>query len=435
MRKRIIESLFFVFVLLACTSCASVTDEYTAASGSSPEAENETETLRICHHIEAMNQGKPYDVGVGKLLRRFTEETGIQVELISVAWDQIDRQLIVDNRGGQINADLYNVSSQRLAGLVSNRALMPLDGYLGASELKDAFSANVLNMGTYPGDGKLYLIPQSLHTRGLWYNKDYVSEPPKTLEEMISLAQRINRLEEDVYGLAIWGGLHYGSAEGLIAPLTWAAGGKLCDESGRAAWNNEAVAFAIRFMSDCVNKYKVTPVSCIQTKDYTDIQEMFSIGKFAMILDGSYSYSVHSFDEANSERFGFAPMPGIDGPAKNFSNGWAWGIPAKSERPDLAWRFIEWFEQESIQAEHAILEGSLPTRASAYNDLGEKIPLFNEFVNNFDRYGRAMDPFVYYQEAMEELSLIATTYCLEPDGDLEKMLQDSAELYNKKYYN
>ena len=45
-----------------------------------------------------------------------------------------------------------------------------------------------------------------------------------------------------------------------------------------------------------------------------------------------------------------------------------------------------------------------------------------------------MDPFVYYQEGLEELALTAATYCLDPENNLEELLGESMENYNKKYY-
>ena len=328
MKKAPAALLLIVMILVLCVSCNTAGEiAVSAPTVSEAAGEPRRPVLRMGHYLETMNAGRPYDVGMGELLRRFTEETGIEIELTCIPWDQIDRQLVVSNRAGEPGGDIYNLSSQRLTYLVNNGALLPLDDRLEESFPGDTLSANVLEAGTYSGDGKLYLILQSIHTRGLWYNRDYIQEPPATLEELVEVGLEVNRPEEGFYALAFWGGNHYGAVESVIAPLTWAYGGSLSEEDGRAAWNNEAVRQAVGFLSDCVNVHGITPESCLRTKDFSDIQELFSKGQFAMIFDGNYSYPINYFEPGNREKFGFAPYPGLDGPSSGFSNGWAWGIP------------------------------------------------------------------------------------------------------------
>lgn len=431
MKKPLALLLVLCLLLSPLAGCAQSASE--GAPAPATEGAPEAPVLRLVHHVEPENTSKPHDVGMGKIFDRFTRETGIEIELVTIAWDQIDRDLVVSTKAGMPSGDLYAASSQQLAYLVNHNALMPLDGYLDASFDRGDFAPLALEAGTYPGDGKLYLMLHSIHTRGLWYNTDYIEVPPETLEELVALAAEVNRPQDGFYGFAFWGGGHYGSVEVSLAPLAWAEGGVLAGEDGRAAFDSEAMKEAIRFYADCVHGLGISPRACLTTRDYVDIQMGFMEGRYAMIMDGNYSYNLYSQAE-DPGKFAFAPFPGPEGAAPSFSNGWAWGIPINSAQPELAWRFIEWFEQENVQKEHALLEGSLPTQVALYDEMAGEYPLFRSFEENFSRSGRPMDALVYYQEALQELTIAASSYCLDPATDLDRLLEKAQENYNAKYY-
>jgi ABC-type glycerol-3-phosphate transport system substrate-binding protein len=429
MRWRLAALLMTAAVLLSGCSPRDEAPVGAAAAAESPGS------LRIVHYIDG-DGSKPYDAKVYPLYQKFTEETGIGVEIRTLPWDQLDERLLVSVQSDEALGDLWCVSSQKLEYLVNGGALTPLDEYFNRSFKKEDFLPLALEAGISDFDHKLYLMMQSVHTRGLWYNKKYVTDPPKTLSELVETAQRVMAEHPGVYGLGLWGGTHYGSVEGTLSMLTWANGGKLAGEVGRAAWANGAVADSIRFMSDCVNRYGISPEICLTTPDYLDVQEMFYNGTLAMIFDGSYTYGHNDFSSESVEDYGFSPMPGVDGFTDNFSNGWAWGIPRNAKQKDLAWSFIRWFEGRDVQIEHALIEGSLPARLDALEDEAFANTGFApQFIEDLIKYGRPMDKFIYYQSALEALAAASSEYCLAPTIDLEKALTDSQNLFNQKYYS
>jgi ABC-type glycerol-3-phosphate transport system substrate-binding protein len=355
MRRRL--SALILIALSLLSGCASSP----APEPSATETADAAKVLQIVHFIDA-DVNKPYDAKAFQLYQKFTKETGIAIEIRTLPWDQLDERLLISTQSGEPLGDLFTVSSQKIDSLVNGGALTPLDDYFNRTFKKEEFLPLVIKEGTSGFDGKLYLMLQSVHTRGLWYNKRYVSEPPKTLDELVKVAQKAMAEHPGIYGFGFWGGTHYGSVEGTLSMLTWAKGGGMAGDEGRAAWANSAVADGIRFMSDCVNKYGISPKICLTTVDCLDVQEMFHNGKLAMAFDGSFAYSRNEFNYNSVEEYGFAPIPGDTGYSDNFSNGWSWGIPKNARPKDLAWAFIEWFERRDIQIEHAQIEGSLPTR-------------------------------------------------------------------------
>lgn len=420
MRKAVICILLLIILLIP----AGCSREEIPANVSDPAVQK---PLCIVHYINP-NGTDEYELNLYKLYMQFAEEKGIPVEIKTRAWDQLDKLLLLSTQSDEPLGDLFILSAQRLDYLVNSNGLLPLDDYFNASFSKDEFLDYALDIGTSSFDNRLYLIPQSLHTRGLWYNRDYVSKAPETLDELIETAQRVQQEHPGVYGFGFWGGNHYGSIEGTVSMLTWAFGGSLSDEAGCAAWSNSAVEDAIRWMTDCVYRYRISPKACLNTIDNKDIQDMFRNGEIAMLLDGS-------FTNMGGDQFSFSPVPGVDGFASNFANGWAWGIPVNSSQPDLAWEFIEWTQTKEFQIKQAILEGALPTRLDAFDS-----PQFTgkanmrQFADNLIRYARRMDSFVYYEEAMDALCAVLSDYTADPNTDLHAALAASQDLFNAKFY-
>jgi len=417
----------------------SSTDSSGAPSGNESKTANssgEKKVLKMAHYAVIDNEENSYDYGVGKILAKFTEQTGIEVELEVIPWDQLESKLVITNQSGEPSGDIFALSSQKLASVVNAGALMPLDDLIAKDFNKDDFNDAVFPAGTYVGDGKVYMILQSVHARGLYYNKDLVSTPPSTWDELVEIGKQVSKPEEGLYAFGFWGGKHYASVENILGPFIWSAGGKVTNDDGSAAWNTAEVAEAVKFLSDLVNEYKVSPESCLTVTDYNEIQESFKAGNIAMIIDGTYSYaSYFESDLGKAGKIGFAPIPGKNGAAPNFSNGWAWGIPSNAKNPDLAWEFIKFFETKDIQIEHSKIEGGLPTLKACYEDETFKGYPFPDYIDNLQKYGRSMDPVVYYQEGLESLAIAAGAYCLDPSQDLSKLLEESATSFNKKYYN
>ena len=427
--RRLFCGMLLCAMALMLSACAA--HELLVDSGS----EELQDVLHIAHFLDPSGQD-PYDLQTYALFERFTRETGIQIELQIVPWDQLDEMLLVSSRSNEPLGDLCILSAQKLEYLVNGNALLPLDDYFEASFERSEFLPLALEVGTSSFDGKLYLMPQSLHTRGLWYNKNYVDQPPQTLDELLETALEVMDSHEGVYGLGFWGGSHYGAIENTLCSLAWVHGGALSDDQGRAIWANQAVADSIRLMYDWVYRYGISPEICFTTADGTDVQEMFYNGELAMIFDGCYAYSRNEFNYSSTETFGFAPMPGLDGWAETMCNGWAWGIPVNSPQPDLAWSFIEWFESCEIQIEHARIEGALPTRVDALSDNSlSEFDFMPSFIENLLQYGRRMDTFIYYAEAMDALTGVACEYSLNPDLDLEGALEEAQTLFIRRFYS
>lgn len=433
MKKKLLSILLSAAMVSTLAVGCGNSGEKDAPEGKD-DAGGEAKTLTMMTYVDP-EAGDATQEAVYEVYEKFTEDTGIELELNVVPWDQTESKVVITNQAGS-PSDIALVSSQKLASLVNSGALMSLDEMIDKDFKREEFSDAVWNAGTYGGDGKVYCILSSVHTRGLWYNTEYVKTPPATWDELITTAQDVMKENENVWGFGFWGGKHYASGETAIAPFAWAGDGKLTEDDGSAAWANSEVADAVRFMSDCYNKYKITPETCMNVSDYNDITQQAAAGNIAMYLDGSYARNTLENSDYG-DKFDFAPIPAktAGGSSPHFSNGWAWAIPSNAKNPDLAWEFIKWFNQKDIQIEHSLVEGGLPVTIEAQADEVYSEGLNKKFIDNVNANGRSMDPFVYYQEGLEALSVASATYCLDPNSDLDALLKESQDAFNEKYYS
>ncbi|NLG24511.1 MAG: sugar ABC transporter substrate-binding protein, partial [Clostridiales bacterium] len=368
------------------------------------------------------------------LFARFSEQTGIQVEIEHVVWDQIDAKLVITNTAGAPAADLFWCSSQKLASLVNAGALRGLDDKIAADLNAADFTDLMWSAVTYPGDGKKYMILASVHSRGLWYNTDLMPEAPKTWDELVTMGQAATNPDTNTFGFGFYGYNNYGAIEVGVAPFIWSAGGAIADDTGKATWNTPEAAEAIQFLSDLINVHKIAPESCY-TSEFTEIQEAFKAGQIASFVTGTYAVSDLMQSELGmAGKIKFAPIPGKDGPAPNFSNGWSMGIPSMTsdEQADLAWQLIKFMCDPAIQAEHSVIEGGLPTTLASYASEAFQVEPFPSFLDNLPN-GRSMDPVLHYQEELQAAIVAVNTYFYDPSQNLQDLLDNSVNEFNAQF--
>ena len=379
----------------------------------------------------------PYAIAMREIFEEFETKYDVKLHVESIAWDQIDSKLMMTVRAGN-PPDISWFSGQKLAAQVNAGSLMPLDDYvekyLSEEFIKDLSIVDKESMISVR-DGRRYGFLVSVHSRLLWYRKDLIPEAPSTWDDLVKWGQSVAKPEENFWGFIFYGLRHYGTIELVVGPFIWANRARISDEKGRAVWNTPQVAEAIQFLSDCVNKYRITPRDIVTTA-FADMWNSFLAGNAAMTIDGTYYLGAAKQSGLWKEgKIGmtFIPSPKGDTSA-NFSNGWALGVPRGSKQPGLAWKFIEFWQSREVQVKHALVEGGMPTRRSGWLDPAFSDPVYQFFFMNIELAGHPMDPLVYYEEALDELAVVYQDYLLHPEKNLDKMLEEASRSFNKRYY-
>lgn len=185
--------------------------------------------------------------------------------------------------------------------LATRGKLTHLEDHLAGWVMRDRIYDVAWREVTY--EGHIVGIPQDKFTNVFVYNQDLFRKAdiqafPSTWDEFVDACRRLT-------GKARHGLGWHGSS--LFVPLLLQAGGRLVDEDGRIAFNEEPGVTALQFMLDLVKKHKVTPPG-IAAWEYANTDNALKGQKIAMAPLGSWI--IGNYRQAAVEwKLGIGAMP------------------------------------------------------------------------------------------------------------------------------
>ncbi|WP_426566559.1 ABC transporter substrate-binding protein [Angustibacter sp. McL0619] len=236
--------------------------------------------------------------------------------------------------------------------------------------LKDKFALDTsgllkptVDAATY--NGTLFAAPFASDGGMLYYRKDLVPTPPKTLSEMWGMCSIAKKNNMDCYAgqFAKYEGLTVNAAEAMNT-----AGGKIVDSKGAATVDS---AEATAGLQDLADHYKNGDIPK-QAITYQEEQGRMSFedGKLLFLRNWPYVYSLASTDGSSKVKgkFGVAPLPGLSGPGASSLGGHSEGISAYGKHKATAFDFVKFIEQPE-QQKFFMQKGSLaPVLGAIYDD-------------------------------------------------------------------
>jgi maltose-binding protein MalE len=191
--------------------------------------------------------------------------------------------------------DLIYGPADNVGVLVTTQTIQPLDRIFDR-KFFDRFTPQ----GLVDWKGAHWLAADQIGNHlALVYNKALVAQPPRTLDELIALGQRLTTNEkngERRYGLT-W---NYREPFFFIPFLT-AFGGWVMDANGRPTLDNEQTVRALQFVLDLRDKYKIIP----KEGDYEIADMLFKETRAAMIINGPWSWAGYGVPTKSM----IAPLP------------------------------------------------------------------------------------------------------------------------------
>ena len=262
--------------------------------------------------------------------------------------------------GGQ-GPDLVYGPSDQIGPFADMKIIKPLDDIFPKTYI-DSFNANALIYS----NGKLWQLADKLGNHlTLVYNKDIMSVPPKTFDELIEFGKQHTIVNSEgkttQYGL-VW---NYTEPYFFIPFLT-SYGGWVLDKNNNPTLNTPAMIKALHFMSDLRDKYKIIPKEC----DYDIADVLFKEKKAAMMINGDWSWA--SYGQAGIN-YGLAILPlntetGLYAKPMVAPKGYSINVnvdEAKLEKVKLLLRFLMSPEK---QLETALEVKTFPTQKCLYNN-------------------------------------------------------------------
>ncbi|MDD5220569.1 MAG: sugar ABC transporter substrate-binding protein [Candidatus Bipolaricaulis sp.] len=293
----------------------------------------------------------------------------IQVEVVSIAWENIDDFLLTSFRGGQA-PDLFHEDPVVCYEYGMMGYAEPLNAYLDAETLADIPEKNWA--GVKDDDGNLYGVPFLQETLVLFYNKTMFADagivPPAdglvSWAELRDYALRLTK--RDASGqVTTWG---------LLAPLEqrlwWCLveqnEGNVLVRHDDGTWHveiDDAAREAIEFYTNLVTVDQVMPRE-ILSYDFMSLLQGFKTGKYAMFSFGCWVRSWIERLTRNQLDWG---MLQVKGPKRNVTEAGpqALSIYSGSKHKAEAAQFLAFFTNTENQARLAMADWLFPVRESA----------------------------------------------------------------------
>ena len=342
MRKRTVLSAASLTMCLALTACGG--------SGSQSQGGDSGKPLTVA--IWDNNQLP----GLKEIIEDFTTETGIEVEIQMVPWDQYWTLLEAGAQGGDL-PDIFWMHSNYSQKFMSNDILLDLTDKVAQSSTVDMANYYQDIAELYQYDGKIYGIPKDYDTIGLWYNKTMfdeagISYPDETWtwDTFAEAAEKLTKADGSQYGFTSPASFNQDGYYNLIYSM---GGSVLSEDKTKSMWNSEETVAAMNWWYDNLVT-KAMPTQQVMAENTPDV--MLGSGKAAMVFEGSWMIAAMKGNEYIVSNCDVAVLPKAeDGTRISIYNGLGWSAAADTAHLDEAWKLIEYLGSEKAQKKQAEL--------------------------------------------------------------------------------
>ena len=317
-----------------------------------------------------------------KVLPKFTEETGIKVEVDRLQYLAMRQKQTLELTKPRGDYDLMAYVVFSKADYVSADQIEPLARFFMNPKISDTgydpedlINGYVQNIGVAGGKkgylpgptGALFGVPFGSETSVLGYRKDIFDKHglkvPETYAELLDLACRIPELEPGMAGLTSRGASGHQVSHAFLlhlAPL----GGRVFDDNWNPTINNAAAVEAGEALKTILECGPEGGTSF----GYAEMKNAFLQGKAAMYLD-STSVAGEVNDPEKSKIVGkvaWAMHPkGVRRGSQ--TGGFGIAIPKNAANKEAAFLLLQWLTSKRADKMIA-LEGGNPSRFSTHQD-------------------------------------------------------------------
>ncbi|HEM5983873.1 TPA: extracellular solute-binding protein [Streptococcus suis] len=363
MKHKLLKS---VALLAASTAVLAACSNSSSESSSSADSSKEL-TIYV-------DQG--YETYINDVKAAFEKENGVTVNVkTGDALTGLDN-LSLDNQSGSA-PDVMMAPYDRVGSLGS-------EGQLSELTLADTSKADDTTTALVTNGGKVYGSPAVIETLVLYYNKDLLTEAPKTFADLEKLATDSKYAFEGESGkttafLADWTNFYY--TYGLLAGY----GGYVFGDNGTNPSDiglaNDGAIKAIEYAKTWYEKWPQGLQDSTAANNLINTQ--FTDGKAAAIIEGPWKAA--SYKEAGLN-YGVATIPTLanDKEYAAFGGGKAWVVPTGSQNPEMAQKFVDYLTSTDQQKALYDATNEVPANTEAREyAVGKNDELTTAVINQF----------------------------------------------------
>ena len=252
--------------------------------------------------------------------------------------------------------DLVNCSFTMMDSYITSGILEPLNQYTDKWDEWGNFTKEYVDMFTK--DGKVYGVPNQVAPMLFGYNKALfeeagIKEPPKTWDEAVEVAKKINDPDNQVAGYAT---LAAEWTEWFFQYYVWQAGGDLTKENEDGTAEQTFTDPAVIKAAEYYQKLKSEGVlQSDLTLKFSDLVTNFGLGKIGMMPFAGDWVSEAITKGIDPDDIGLClPPAGPSGKQTTAIGGDCWVINAKADqaKKDAAWEYIKYYTGKDYRASY-----------------------------------------------------------------------------------
>lgn len=288
----------------------------------------------------------------------FEKENDVKVKLIERDMFEQLEALSLDGPAGKA-PDVMMSAYDRLGPLGQQ-------GHLAEVTLGNEVDYDDKDKSQVTVDGKFFGEPAIIETLVMFYNKDLITDVPKTFADLEKLAQDERfafegEKDKNVGFLAKWTDFYF--SYGLISGYGGYVFGKDGTDPSDIGLNSKGAIEGIEYARDWFQN--VWPKGMLDIKSSGDFMEdQFLNGKTAAIINGPWSAA--SYNEAGLN-YGVAKIPTLNNGNgySAFGGGKAWVVSNYSKHKDIAQKFIDYLTTEENQTKLYEVTNEVPANNKA----------------------------------------------------------------------
>jgi len=433
--KKSLLALAAILLLIVSTACSS----QEAQSGN---------TVKVAYRDFGAS-GKALTEWLNVVKAEFEQQhPGAKVQLVPVQASEADWFAKIalmmkseDTAPDVVTEDTFMVNSDAKAGY-----LEPLDDKVKGWSDWENFYDGVKN-GVTANDGKIYGVPYSTDTRGLFYNVNIFKKAglpvpwqPKNWNDILTAAQTIKKKVPGVVPFWANSGKASGEATSMqtFEMLLYGTNDTLYDsKSGKWIVKSPGFLNSLKFIQTIYSKGLGPQLSQVLTGQAGDIlvTQLMPKEKVGIVLNGNWIPSAWRKDgptpwPEGTKVYQFTAMPTQNGQTPGFtsmSGGWALSIPSKAKDKELAWEFIKLATSKKHLKEYSLKTGDLTTRKDVANDPEYKAEgIFNQATKflEFTHFRPAVDQYPAVSTQIQTTVEAVVTGSLTPKQAMDQYAQN-----------
>ncbi|WP_339316509.1 extracellular solute-binding protein [Oceanobacillus sp. FSL W7-1304] len=395
MKKWLSISVLFLLIMGILAACGPDDAEPSNTDGgTNTDAEAEGEMPEKPEALTLwVNAEEKQEEAVKEITDKYTEETGIKVNMVPVDMLEQVEKLDVEGPAGN-GPDVIFQPHDRIGDLVLRGLVDPVN--LGDKETE--YTQTALDAVQY--DGEYWGYPAVIETYAMYYNKSLVAEEIETMEDLMAIAERDTNASNDEFGFLMEAANFY-----FVYPFF--------SGNGAYVFANDAGNYDIADIG-LANEGSIEGGNLVQSwfdngyipQDLTpDIMNgLFQEGKVSSVINGPWM--VRDYSEALGDDLAAAPLPILDNGEnpKSFVGVKSYMLSYYSENKEWAEDLMAYITNFDNSMTYYDVAGEIPARDDAMEDsIIADDPIFSAFAEQ-TTYGEPMPSVPAMQQVWDPIN-------------------------------